>query len=111
MRHVDFMVAFDGPVIEGVIPHVIDDLIVCEDCLIEAGALVNLGDLTALQAELTHLQSEIAETQEKLAGLKAYTNNLEESAAQRRQVMPLFGGRSTPSTQPARRKQGQKEPA
>lgn len=53
-RHVDFNVAWDGPPAGGGMPYPIDDLILCEACLADAGKLVGLGyveDAERLAAE------------------------------------------------------------
>lgn len=51
-RHVDFDVMYDGPVIpDGGVYHSIDDLIICEDCLREAGMHVGIGVVEVAEAE------------------------------------------------------------
>jgi len=78
-RHVDFGAAWDGPVIqgEGVVQHQIDDLIICEACLRDAGRQVNLGDVERVTEELRNAERENDDLMEQLRGLKAYIANFE----------------------------------
>jgi hypothetical protein len=77
--HVDFGAAWDGPVIgEGVTMHVIDDLIICSDCLVRAGTLIGLGDVTAITAELRRAEEENDRLMESLAALRSHVQALEE---------------------------------
>jgi hypothetical protein len=68
VRHVDFDVAYDGPSMMnpqgGHQP--IDDLILCEDCLRTAGALVGLGDV-----DVAGKLREVAELNAKAANERA----------------------------------------
>ena len=85
--HVDFGAAYDGPVVPalegsvGVVGHVIEDLILCEDCLGTAAALVGLGNAAALTAERDQLEAGNRELRAQLAGFKDYTAKLEAALA------------------------------
>jgi hypothetical protein len=78
-RHIDFGAAWDGPVIpgEGVVQHVIDDLIICEACLRDAGRQLGLGDVDKVTEELRNAERENDRLMENVRGLKAYAANLE----------------------------------
>lgn len=58
MRHVDMGAAWDGPSVPalehtvGVIAHHIDDLVLCEDCVRDAGRLLGFGPAEALAQQL-----------------------------------------------------------
>jgi hypothetical protein len=62
-RHVDFGASFDGPMLPaldgtvGVVGHSIDEVIICETCITDAGALIGLGDAEALLAEIERLNA------------------------------------------------------
>lgn len=85
--HVDFDVAWDGPTItdgvaggdEGIVQTIavaIDDLILCEDCLKKAAALVGMVDPGAESAELEQLRDSNQHLVEKVRGLEDYTTKL-----------------------------------
>ena len=77
MRHVDFGAFYDGPVIgEGVVQHVIDDLIVCEQCLTIAARLLGLGDVGAVEAELHRAEEENDRLLAEKGQLREYSENL-----------------------------------
>lgn len=77
--HVDFGAAWDGPVIgEGVTQHVIDDLVICKTCLIDAGRQIGLGDVERVTEELRNAERENDGLMEQVRGLKAYIASLEE---------------------------------
>jgi hypothetical protein len=86
-RHVDFGAAYDGPVVPalegtvGVVGHVIEDLILCETCIAEAGKLVDLGNAAALTAERDQLEAGNRELRAKNAGLTDYVAKLEAAVA------------------------------
>lgn len=64
VRHVDFEAAYDGPVIPGS-PHVaIDDLILCEDCLAEAFAILDPENLKATIRELETVVKDLIDDNE-----------------------------------------------
>lgn len=88
--YVDLDAAYDGPVIEGgvvgpdgdvvnKIPVSIDDLVLCEDCLREAGSFIGLTDTDADKiAELQQIRQQQAE---EILGLKQYVKKLEDAVA------------------------------
>jgi hypothetical protein len=79
VTHVDFGAFYDGPAIgEGVTMHVIDDLIICRDCLERAGTLIGLGDIVEVRDELRHAESENDNLMETVRRLKAHVESLEQ---------------------------------
>jgi hypothetical protein len=86
MVHVDFGAYYDGPVIrdsEGVVQNVIDDLIICRDCLRRAGLLVGLGEVEKVEQELHNAVEENDRLMERLRGLQLYVDKMEEAMALR----------------------------
>lgn len=92
MRHVDFDVAWDGPTVsdgvmgqDGEVLHTlhasIDDLVLCEDCLRDAGRLVGLTNPEQLAAELEQLQASNQVLVEKYRGLEEYAARMEAAVA------------------------------
>jgi hypothetical protein len=87
--HVDFGAAWDGPVLgepDGVIGgarQVIDDLIICEDCLRDAGRLLGLEDPGDAARHLAELEGQAEELRERLLGAMDYIAALEGAAARR----------------------------
>lgn len=80
-RHVDFEAAYDGPVIPGAPANVtIDDLIICEDCLVEAFDILDPQGLKETIAELAAMvedqQKEIAAKDKAIQGSRATINEL-----------------------------------
>lgn len=88
-RHVDFGAAYDGPVLpsgaetKGVVGLVVDDLIVCEECLSAAAKLIGFADATETRQSNDALASRAEELSERLAGALAYIDKLEAANAQR----------------------------
>jgi hypothetical protein len=82
-RHVDFGAAYDGPVVPalegttGVVGHVIEDLILCEDCLSTAAGLIGLARAEKLQAAIDQAEAANRELAMKLAGMGDYASKLE----------------------------------
>ena len=87
--HVDLEASYDGPVIEGgivgpdgevvnKIPVSIDELVLCETCLIEAAALIGMRPVDGLIDELRQRNQTQAE---EILGLKAYVQQLEATIA------------------------------
>jgi hypothetical protein len=86
-RHVDFGAAYDGPVVPalegttGVVGHVIEDLILCEDCLTTAAGLIGLARAEKLQAAIDQAEAANRELAMKVAGLEDYTAKLAAAVA------------------------------
>jgi hypothetical protein len=85
-RHVDFGAAYDGPVVPlgdsdnvvGLVGHSIDDLLICEECLSAAAALLGLRAQAGLEAQIeqleagnSHLATELAITKRELEATRA----------------------------------------
>ena len=91
-RHVDFGAAYEGPVLpsgeetKGVVGVVVDDLIVCEECLRAAAALIGMEDATESRANSDALAARVEEMGERLAGAIAYINKMETANAQREEL-------------------------
>lgn len=79
VRHVDFEVAYDGPVIPGSPPVAIDDLIVCEPCLTSAGRVLGLvrDDEVVARAEQAEADRDLANT--RVSGLEDFVAKLQEA--------------------------------
>lgn len=81
VRYVDFEAAYDGPVIPGAPAHIaIDDLILCENCLNQAFALLDPQGKDETIAELVQIvkdqQAEIAAKDKMLTGATATIEEL-----------------------------------
>lgn len=96
-RHIDFDAAFDGPSFE--VPEVgpgirmqIDDLVLCEDCVTNAGKLLGLVNADDLKEEnqelgeaLEHANDTIEEMRETILGLrKAQESYMDENFTPKR---------------------------
>jgi hypothetical protein len=78
--HVDFDAAWDGPVIgEGVTMHVIDDLVICDECIKTAARLIGYGDVVAVEAELKHAEETADNYLEQIVEMRRYVARLEEA--------------------------------
>src|SRR4051812_33537889 len=80
-RHVDFSAFWDGPVfgdqeVAGGRKVVIDDLILCDDCVRAAAELLGFADVEREREEIHRLKSEIQNAQDKLALALAGTEKL-----------------------------------
>lgn len=86
-RHVDFDVAWDGPTVaEGIaagdgeitqtVAVTIDDLILCEDCLRAAAALIGLADQEQLAAQVSQLEDGNRNLTERVRGLEDHNKKL-----------------------------------
>jgi hypothetical protein len=74
--HVDFEASWDGPVVEGGyigenglesnIRVSIDELVLCENCVRDAAALVGFGDVEKLSAELAQKDQQLADMETRL---------------------------------------------
>lgn len=78
-RYVDFDAAWDGPVVnpEDGIKMQIDDLVVCENCLKEASALVGLVDPDRVAETLANAQEDLVAKEQKITELQRYIERLE----------------------------------
>ena len=76
--HVDFDAAWDGPVLDGSVKVTIDDLVVCEDCLRDAIAL--LPD-TDRDLALERLRERITELEAQKSSAEDHAEKLERALA------------------------------
>lgn len=87
MTHVDMDVAWDGPVIsekiatgDGQASHMaavsIDDLVLCEECVRAAAALIGMVDPDTQTAELEQLKESTRVLAERVRGLEDYNAKL-----------------------------------
>jgi hypothetical protein len=101
--HVDFSASYDGPVVPaldgaaGVVGHMIDELILCSECIRTAAVLVGMGDAGAVIAERDQLEAGNRELRSQLAGYKDYTDKLE--AANQARPPDRTGMREAPRRQ------------
>lgn len=76
----DFEAAYDGPVIPGSPNVPVDDLILCEDCLAEAFAILDPANLKETIGELTQIvldqQKELDAKDKVIQGLRSTTTEL-----------------------------------
>lgn len=90
--HVDFGASYEGPVLgpqEGVMggkPVSIDDLIICDECLLAAAKLMGFGDTREDHAEIAQLKEELHEQLERANALEHYAKTLEAAVGQRRSL-------------------------
>lgn len=95
IRHVDFEVAHEGPVLfEGTTPVQIDQLVICESCLKAGGELVGLVDWAERADLLADLQAQLQTAEAELVKARRYATDLERAV----QSKP---GRRTSPTRPA----------
>jgi hypothetical protein len=68
-KHIDFEAAYDGPVInsDAGIKVAIDDLVICEKCLIAAASLIGLTNADELRAENEELGQSVEELSEQVS--------------------------------------------
>jgi hypothetical protein len=79
LAHVDFGAAWDGPVVdlpETTIPHVVDDLIVCEQCLAEAFRVLAWHH-QPVHEDVARLQVELDDTRTLLEAERSKNNGIE----------------------------------
>jgi hypothetical protein len=78
-KHVDFDAYYDGPVIDtaGDIKVSIDDLIICDECLKNAGALVGLFPAEDLKTENQELGEALEAHEEHAKALEALISDME----------------------------------
>ena len=101
MQHVDFGAYYDGPVIkseDGQVQHVIDDLILCADCIRRAGMLIGLGEVERVTQELRNAEAENDELMERCRGYQAFID-AQEQANELRDKLHVNG-----KSKPAKRK-------
>lgn len=102
-QYVDLEASWDGPVLGNgeSVPFVsIDDLVLCVGCLTEAAAIVGLGDLEKVRAELEQARSEKRELSERLAGAIDHVGRLEKAAESRGSLEAAL--RPVPAAAPGR---------
>lgn len=90
-RHVDFEVAWDGPVLKdevaggaGTTDVSIDDIIVCEECLKLAAAVIGLKDPDEMAEYAEAQEKRVDELLEKVRGLERHNGKLEEALASKK---------------------------
>jgi hypothetical protein len=97
-RHVDFGSSTDGAVLAGPSNiaggkgQSIDEVIICDECLTAAAALIGLEDSAPLHAEVDELQKTVDDLAERLARTTAYVETLEQAAQTRERLATLIGG-------------------
>lgn len=80
--HVDFGAAFDGPVLfgkEGATQAQVDELVICDECLRAAAALLGLKSHGDLEEKIAALNDHATELAEKLAGAMVYIRKIEDA--------------------------------
>jgi hypothetical protein len=91
LRHVDFDAEYDGPVIGGG-PEArgiaVDDLILCERCIRDAGRLVGLEPIGDTAATIEALQSQLLAAGDWNSQLGKYVWSLQEALASRPDSLP-----------------------
>lgn len=78
VQHIDLEAYWDGPIIEGAgYKQPIDDLILCADCLSQAGELIGLAEHKKLLHERNELKQEVQQlrkyridTEKRLEGMR-----------------------------------------
>lgn len=97
-KHVDFDTVYDGPVVggdpEAGIPGTpIDDLVLCERCLRDAGALVGLVPEGDGEARAIQLEAELADANLENGRLARYVASLRRALDEKPEVVPSPRGR------------------
>lgn len=80
-KHVDFEAYYDGPVVGEDIKVAIDDLIICDECLKGAGALVGLFPAEELKDENKELGETVEEKDEQIKVQHELISDLEKTLA------------------------------
>lgn len=95
--HVDFGSSFDGPVLNseqvialGVMNVQIDELIICDECLRAAAALLGLAANERMKDMLADMSDQLTATGEKLRGAIAYIDTLEKQAGARENLAAML---------------------
>lgn len=92
--HVDFGASYDGPMVpavenvSGLVGHSIDELILCEDCLVTAAKLIGLVRAETLIAERDQLEAANHLLRMEATGYKDYAEKLEAAVNVRPQPRP-----------------------
>jgi hypothetical protein len=100
--HVDFGASYDGPMLPalkgavGVIGQSIDDLVICEDCIQHAAALVGLGDVADLEGKLQAKEDAIDRLHDRIAALEE-VRDAREDVAQANAALAALTQRAKPS--------------
>lgn len=77
---VDFEAYYDGPVIqEEHYKYQVDDLIICKDCLLDAGKLIGIGDVQSFKQENAEIGEAFQVKLEEIQELHKIINNLQEA--------------------------------
>ena len=80
VRYVDFDAVYDGPLIPGAPPVSVDDLIICENCLLEAFDILDPQNLRETIRELEEIvtaqQEEIRDKDKAIQGARSTINEL-----------------------------------
>lgn len=90
--HVDFGASYDGPVVPalqgtiGTVGHMIDELILCEDCIRSAAELLGWEDVTAVRAELEEARQVRDMMHHKIEALQAHNERLTATVASKDQL-------------------------
>lgn len=103
-RHVDFESAWDGPTFtEGVatgdgevrrnLTVAVDDLFLCENCILDAGRLLGIEPADKVALELEDAKGRMREMSERLAGQADYIAKLEQAAESRGRLDQALGVR------------------
>ncbi len=86
IRHVDFDAACDrGYANEEAVKVVMDDLIICENCVREGAEILGMQDNTLLTAEVQELRAKLATKDKLLAQQERYSSTMESLLQQRGQ--------------------------
>jgi hypothetical protein len=81
-RHIDYDAAWDGPTLPaGDTVIAIDDLIICESCMIAGARLLGLQDWAESHEIVDALRAQVAAADEQLAAQQAYVDQLEKAVA------------------------------
>ncbi|UTI65615.1 hypothetical protein NBH00_05240 [Paraconexibacter antarcticus] len=111
-RHVDFGAAYDGPTVEGDSPLAgvttvaIDDLIICEECLCAAAALLGLRDDGETATEVERLTAQVDDLRARNLGALDYIRRVDEEIAERAKLEELF----RPKEEPVEEEKPQRRP-
>lgn len=109
-QHVDFGASYDGPVVDGesgIANHTtvaIDDLIICDECLSAAAALLGLTRDEDQAARTAELEAEVDDLRQRLLGAMDYIEKQDAEKASRGSLLEaLRGPEPEPEKKPAPR--------